>query len=335
MKRTVGITVWLLLLASISARAGAADLPRGHMLYRSLDRGRSWSRSDAGLPGNARVNALAGFAGSLFAGTDAGIFLSTDEARTWHPSRGTHPEMGRIASFTVSGQSVFAGSDRAGVLRLSSGSETSWVASPTFPGGRVRCLFAREGVLYAGTDTTGVLVSRDDGQTWDSLRAGLPDPAQIFALGSVNDRLFAALYSQGLYRWNDREQTWVKTGRVTPLALAAAGDTMIAGHNPGGLFWSDDSGSHWHPATRELADFLLPVEELSKSPNDSPVWALAADREVAFAGAGAGIYYSEDKGRTWTRAQTGLPTSSPGTSFLIRGQLVLASTLAQSANPNR
>jgi hypothetical protein len=48
-----------------------------------------------------------------------------------------------------------------------------------------------------------------------------------------------------------------------------------------------------------------------------------------FAGAADGIYYSDDRGRTWSRAETGLPLVSPGVLFLITDRLVLAATLTQ------
>ena len=61
--------------------------------------------------------------------------------------------------------------------------------------------------------------------------------------------------------------------------------------------------------------------------NDAPVWELASNDEITFAGASAGIYYSEDRGRTWVRARNGLPSESPGVSFFLKGNLVLAGTV--------
>lgn len=62
-------------------------------------------------------------------------------------------------------------------------------------------------------------------------------------------------------------------------------------------------------------------------PSNAPVWELAAGQGLVFAGASSGIYYSEDQGRTWTRARAGLPGESPGVAFLVRENLVLAATL--------
>ena len=48
-------------------------------------------------------------------------------------------------------------------------------------------------------------------------------------------------------------------------------------------------------------------------------------------GAANGIYYSNDRGHTWVRAQQGLPSSSPGVSFLVSKDLILAGTITKQA----
>ena len=65
---------------------------------------------------------------------------------------------------------------------------------------------------------------------------------------------------------------------------------------------------------------------------DAPIWELAADDKLVFVGAASGIYYSEDRGRNWTRARVGLPRVSPGVSFLLNRNFVLAGTLIERAN---
>jgi hypothetical protein len=62
----------------------------------------------------------------------------------------------------------------------------------------------------------------------------------------------------------------------------------------------------------------------TSSPLHAPIWELAANSELAIAGAGAGIYYSTDHARTWIRATIGLPANSSGIAFLLRKDLILA-----------
>ncbi len=302
-------------------------------VFKSSDHGRSWIRSDSGMPGQSRINAFGSADGLLFAGTDAGIFISSDEARHWQPAAGAALTSGRILSFAVLGRKAYAGTDARGLLASSDGGRT-WAVEAAFPSQKVRCLIAHGNRIHAGTDANGVWVSNGSGQPWSRLSDGLPNNSQIFALAVVRGKLFAGLYSQGLYAMDERQHSWVKTGPVTPLALAGVEDALIAGHNPGGLFSSGDQGASWSKGEATVQSFsplsaLQPDDSGELSP-DAPVWELGANDEgLVFAGASAGIYYSEDRGRTWNRARHGLPEKSPGIAFLLKRDFVLAGTLTQ------
>ena len=215
---------------------------------------------------------------------------------------------------------------------MSSDEGKSWVRNAALPAKKIRCLLAQDGQLYAGADTDGVFVSDDEGLAWSDLGQGLPPYSQVFALAIVEGKLFAGLYSKGLFGWNELEHRWVKVGQVSPLVLATSGGTLIAGHNPGGLFWSSDLGVSWSKGTgkRSSSPSLFSVDS-QELPAEAAVWELGANNKRVFAGASTGIFYSEDHGRTWTRARTGLPDSSPGIAFLLTRTLVLAGTTIDGA----
>jgi photosystem II stability/assembly factor-like uncharacterized protein len=298
---------------------GMLAAPSKYAVFKTTDRGRTWSRADKGLPGNVRVNALGSVHDVVLAATDTGIFISRDQARSWQrSSSGVDGATGRMLSFATVGQTVFAGTDRSGVL-ISVDKGITWTRSARFPSPYVRSMLAHGARLYAGTDKDGVFVTDNQGASWTSMGQGLPAGGQIFAMTAAQGRLFAGLYSKGLYVWAEREQRWSKTGSVSPLALATVGETLIAGHNPGGLFRSDDLGATWAPATGEV-------------PDKAPVWELGSGGDLVVAGASSGIYYSEDRGRTWTRSRTGLPTESPGTAFVSTESYFLATMLVSSSN---
>jgi photosystem II stability/assembly factor-like uncharacterized protein len=280
-----------------------------------------------------RVNAFASLGGTLFAGTDSGIFKSHDKAQSWWPATGVAMSSGRIVGFATLGRKVFAGTIDRGML-VSTNEGKSWALNAALPAQKVRCLLAHRGRLYVGTDAEGVFVSNDTGQNWVSLFQDFPADAQVFALSAVEDRVFAGLYSKGLYSWNEQEHRWTKAGSISPLVLASIDDTLVAGQNPGGLNWSADLGVSWSKgAARTAGQFTLELfngtGELS---NEAAVWELAAYDELVIAGASTGIYYSEDRGRTWTRARAGLPSESPGVSFLLEKTFVLAGTTISSAS---
>lgn len=217
MPSAIRFSAGLLLVPMLASIAATAE---EYAVFKSKDRGQTWFRSDTGLPNGSRINAFGALDEKLFAGTDSGIYLSADEALGWRPARGTAMTSGRIISFATLGQNVFAGTDGRGLLMSADGGR-SWVRNVAFPSLKARCLLAHAGKLYAGTDAEGVLVSNDDGQAWSALLEGLPARSQVFALAMVEDRLFAGLYSQGLYAWSQREHRWAKTSSVSPLVLAA------------------------------------------------------------------------------------------------------------------
>jgi photosystem II stability/assembly factor-like uncharacterized protein len=214
---------------------------------------------------------------------------------------------------------VFAGTDRNGLL-VSSNEGKSWIRNASLTANKIRCLLARGGKLYAGTDTDGVFVSNNEGNTWTNLAQGLPPQAQVFALAIVEGRLFAGLYSKGLFAWNEQERHWEKVGSVSPLVLATSGKTLIAGHNPGGFFCSDDLGASWFKGSSKRGN------SQPELPAEAPVWEMAANDDLVMAGASTGIYYSKDHGRTWIRSKTGLSEHSPGIAFLLARNFVLAGT---------
>ena len=181
---------------------------------------------------------------------------------------------------------------------------------------KVRSLLVVADSIFAGTDRHGVFRSQNGGRTWALSNDGIPARAQIFAMSAVGNTVFAGLYTRGLYRWNEVNSKWDKVGRVKPLVLAAAGDAVVAGHNPGGVFWSTDAGETWTDGSAGL-----PVE--------APIWAMGGTEQRLFAGAADGIFSSRDRGRNWTRARQGLPASSPGVAFLATAGLVLAAVIIE------
>ncbi|MDX1984270.1 MAG: hypothetical protein SFV51_28600 [Bryobacteraceae bacterium] len=284
-----------------------------HAVFRSADRGRSWSRSDTGLPGNIRVNVFGAIGSVLLAGTERGIYVSRNQGLQWNAGAGAAVGSGRILSLATLGSTAYAGTDRGGILTSTDGG-ASWISNARVPFRYVRSLLAHAGMLYAGTDAQGVFVSRDGGSSWLAISRGLPGHAQIFSMEQSQGRVYAGLYGRGLYAWFSREQAWQRAGAVSPLVLASAGATLLAGHNPGGIRRSDDGGATWTPG------------QIAYSPDlgSAPVWELDAGPDLAIAGVANGIYYSEDRGRTWVRAQNGLPAKSAGIAFYAGGGFVLA-----------
>jgi photosystem II stability/assembly factor-like uncharacterized protein len=158
------VTGVFLALHALSFQTGAMAQTDHYAVFRSQDRGRTWSRSAAGLPSLARINAFGVVRTAVLAGTDHGIYISHDQGFNWKLASGSAAGSGRILSFATIGGSVYAGTDLGGVLVSSDGGVT-WVVKAGVPFRKVRALLAHDGALYAGTDAQGVFVSRDGGRS--------------------------------------------------------------------------------------------------------------------------------------------------------------------------
>lgn len=117
----------LILCLGFQALAGSADAATStHAVFRSTDRGRTWTRSDAGLPGAARINAMAASPHRHFAGTDAGLFVSDNSGTTWRAGTAIPGPSQRVLDLCLLGRTLYAGTDGGGIVR-SDDDGTSWL----------------------------------------------------------------------------------------------------------------------------------------------------------------------------------------------------------------
>lgn len=215
------------------------------------------------------VNALASLSGrngpQILAATNSGLFRTSDPSLGWD----------RI--------SYGRGIDVRTTCILTSGADPA--------------------MLFAGTTTSGVLVSRDSGETWQQM-SGIPTTSPINVIVQDPQRP-AFIYvgtKQAFYLSHDGGQQWLRRGGNLPFGdftsilvnprnpdeILAANAFQLAsktagGQTGGGLFLSDDAGTTW--------------KRLDSNEHNLPsvgIWALAFDsREPTklFVGShSAGVY---------------------------------------------
>lgn len=321
-----------LLLAACMAepvKSSGRESPDNIKLYRSRNQGANWEAVGGGLPRSARINALLEVGGRVVAGTDSGAHLSDDEGTTWRPATGdAGPGIRVLALGQIPGR-LFAGTDNRGVLQSVDLGETWQPSGPGVKGGAIRSLLGVGTVIYAGADHGGVWVSANGGETWKSQSNGLPEHSQVFDLAEHRGKVYAGLYSKGLYAWEAAEGRWERVAQVQPLEIASTGKTLLAGHNPGGIFFSDDSGT-WMEGSRGKLSGVA-------------VWSLAAADGFALAGVAfkddltleqASLFTSRDEGRSWSQSDLGLPSGGSAVSFLIgRGYFLVGLHLGKAKEP--
>ena len=155
--------------------------------------------------------------------------------------------------------------------------------------------------IWIGTANSGLLVTRDGGETWQQVR-GVPNQAPISAI-EQDPRRSAYIYAgtkQSLYVSHDGGEKWMRRGGNLPYGDYASilinpdnPDEIIVGNaweNGGGVFRSTDAGISWNRI--DPREPRLPSQR---------IWALAFDptsQNKIFVGShSAGIYVAERQGR--------------------------------------
>lgn len=176
--------------------------------------------------------------------------------------------------------------------------EVQWIKTAGPDAGAVLSLaFDSAGNLFAGADS-GVFKSPDKGQTWAPFNNGLPGKAVYTLAIDADNRVYAGLEDEGLFRSPGGSDNWVNVGpanrTVWAVAVNAAGHVFAA--TSAGLYRSTDQAATWAPINNGLGDSLV----ISL--------AFGASGEI-FAGGGLkGVFRSTDNGNNWS--QTGLPIGS-------------------------
>ena len=171
----------------------------------------------------------------------------------------------------------------------------------------------------AGGDRTGLLLSRDAGETWREVHHPFFGPLQnVSGLAVRGDRIVAtaALFSGGVFRSTDGGATWATAADLPPATPAfdlvvdpRDADRLYLTMQGRGVFRSDDGGASWHDASSN--DLLLSSAFRSTvrrdgqfGDNNNAELAVGADGRVFVAVLVAGqanyIGFTDDQGSTWT-----------------------------------
>ena len=281
-----------------------AGLTGGGGVFRSVDRGASWTLAVSGL---GRVVAVRGLAvdarqpDTVYATTEAGLFRSTGGGVSWTAVSVPESTGGILAVVADPGRpGVVYITLNGGGIRSSTDRGRTW-KSLTGPPDTVRALAIdpmTPTTLYAGTQSSGVYKSTDGGAHWKVITRGIHPTVTLVPALAIDPRrpqtLFLSSPGDGPYRSMDGGGHWTKVAAglgdhpdVRSLAVdPATSASVFAGTPQNGVFRSVDGGSTWRPAGVGLPD---------RSVN-----AVLAAASGLFAGTGTGVAASRDRARTWT-----------------------------------
>jgi photosystem II stability/assembly factor-like uncharacterized protein len=294
---------------ALSAAGYDVGAPDGHAGTRTVSAIRGF-QAEKGIPISGKLDdatlAALGLAGGVQTSTPAGklpastVFL-TDVvnalATTWD-------ESGRAGILAATNAGLYRTFDPA----------LGWEKLSYSPGldSRTTCLsttMQNQSTIWVGTATSGVLVSRDNGQTWRQV-PGIPTTAPVSAIEQDKQRS-AYIYvgtKQTLYYSHDGGERWIRRGGNLPYGDYASilinpqnGNEIFVGNayqnqgggsttvNSGGVYRSTDAGLTWMRI--DPREVRLPSQR---------IWALAFDAGNSnrlFVGShSAGIYVAERGG---------------------------------------
>ena len=173
------------------------------------------------------------------------------------------------------------------------------------------------GIVFAGSDNSGVYRSTDHGNTWSAANTGLPAFARNgCVVYGHSGRVYLGVSGSGsagfYYSTNngDSWNTFAAGPDTTVTAIVGSGDTLVAGTTSGKVFVSTNLGQTWRDT---LVSSFAPS-----------IRGVAMMKSILFVTtAGDGVFRSSDGGISWTNINNGF-TDDPA---WVRPIAVIDSTL--------
>lgn len=270
----------------------------GNGVFLSTNDGTSYTPVSKGL-GYQDITCLAAKGNNIYAGTQIGdLWLSSDSGNTWLLS-GTRLQAGAIKTIAINDTDIFATTSGNELYKTNpAGGWTETTAT-----GPIWGVFVIDGNTYVSEYISpwNLLLSTDNGTTWDSLHPPVEDYWTLIASGS---NIIAASGNNGIFLYHDTTWTHIDDSYLqyysdvayNSTGLFAASNTY-ASYGYGGVFLSTDSGLSW----TETSLTNMAVHGLCGYENN--MFAITQNE---------GILVTNNNGQSWTEFNTGLPNPNVG-----------------------
>ncbi len=248
------------------------------------------------------ITAFASIEPKIFAASDSGgVFSSSDNGHTWNQCN-TGLSDHHVNALASHGAKLYAGTN-AGIF-YSTNQGSSWQVSATrIPGDTVTALLAANNSLIAGVRDSGIYTSIDDGGHWQNTLFR----NEVFELSTSRQLIYAATIS-GAYTSANNGLTWQRINTIpnSTYNTSVANDdsvVIVCIYNRDG-YRSSDHGVTW---------------KLMRFPrySDADFTRIVMKGRFAYVGSSTnGIYFSSDRGVTWSNPYYGLFSSKITSIFL-------------------
>lgn len=257
-------------------------------LYRSSDNGVNWVQKDSVVNAPLKFKSVFNFTfiGSIiFASTSNGIFRSTDNGDTWRLAQHT------VSPIVVMDSIVIMAGDGSGLSRSLDSGKTWTEIKDVEHLGYIQALFVQGSSVFAGRANGRIYKSTDYGITWKNAEGGADDDILCFAVKDT--MMFAGTATDGILSSSDNGNSWnqLKYVSASVRKIYVVDSTIYAYSNLVNpkiveFCQSTDNGKTW---TKFPSTLQYKITGLFVDGND---WFALTDY--------GGIYYSSDKGITWT-----------------------------------
>lgn len=292
-------------------------------IYKSTDFGDSWIDLNKGI-GNTIINTIASSGNDLYVGTYGnGVFHSSDNGDSWKEIN-SGLENSYLTSFSNSvisdGSEVYLGSMNG--FYYSSDSGKNWInkkyKSENLPYSRnlpFSTVIKKENIIYAGSwNESGVIITSDNGDTWQSKSNGVSSASVGLASDGVN--LFSINSDKdGFYFSSDGGENWIQKYTTTNLnyySIHYKNNKLLIGGEYGVLLSSVNKGDSWNK-----------LEISSNFDEKTILYSIETIGSNIFAGTNQGLYFSSDNGNNWVIKNDGLK-SKWIMSLKIKGDTIYA-----------
>ena len=278
----------------------------GMGIFRSADRGGSWTSANQGLTDPFVLCLTTGKDGAIYAGTfRGGVFRSRDGGKIWQPVNKGLKRL-EIKALMMDAKGLYAGTGD-GVYLLNAAQDQWKVVSTGLDEILVHALARTDdGTLYAGTSGKGVHSYKERSTGWTRLRQGLRDHEglvenfiRVLAVDKEQG-VYAGTFDGGVFRSGDGGKTWSPISRALPndsirgLISNERGVYVATGR---GIFKTVDKGRQWVPLNKGLSNLSVQV-------------LIEGEKGGFYAGTSSGVFRSDDDGLTWTAVSQGLEGES-------------------------
>ena len=191
----------------------------GAGIYTTNNNGLNWKQSNQGLTNPYILSLFYESDEKIWTGTlNGGLFLTRDFGETWKQIKSPTLLSKYIYSILVDKKNsnvIYVGTDRTIFKSNNQGESwnTLYLGTEDNPVGNILTIeqdWMNPDIIYAGTDSSGVYISKNGGETWFPSQNGIPFKTinQLYTIPHKTNILIAATNGDGCYLSENQGKSW-------------------------------------------------------------------------------------------------------------------------------